>query len=158
MTRYAANTDVPVDRSRAEIERVLEQHGARAFGYRYDHDQGSRALIEFRLQGREVAIILPLPERNDPEFTQTPTGKERKPEAALKSWEQACRSRWRALRLVIVAKLEAVAVGISTLEREFLADVVLPDGRTVWQALPDIREHIALPAPTVDGEIVEDGE
>lgn len=50
----------------------------------------------------------------------------------------------------------AVAVSISSLEREFLADVILTDGRTVWQALPDISDHFALPAPTVDGEIVED--
>ena len=35
------------------------------------------------------------------------------------------------LLLVIKAKLEAVASGISTIEKEFLADIVMPDGSTV---------------------------
>ena len=44
------------------------------------------------------------------------------------AWEQVCRQRWRALLLIIRAKLEAVASGITTLENEFLANIVLPDG------------------------------
>ena len=43
------------------------------------------------------------------------------------SYDQACRQRWRALLLVIKAKLEAVTAGISTIETEFLANIVLPD-------------------------------
>ena len=35
-------------------------------------------------------------------------------------WEQACRQRWRALALVIKAKLEAIDAEISTFEEEFL--------------------------------------
>lgn len=46
----------------------------------------------------------------------------------------------RALLLVIKAKLEAVASGISIFEDEFLANVVLPDGRLVGQ---EVREKIA---------------
>ena len=49
------------------------------------------------------------------------------------AWEQACRQRWRALLLIIRAKLEAAEAGISTLETEFLANIVLPDGRTAGQ-------------------------
>lgn len=52
---------------------------------------------------------------------------------AYEAWEQACRSRWRALYLIIKAKLEAVDSGISTIEREFLYDIVLPDGKTVGE-------------------------
>jgi hypothetical protein len=48
-----------------------------------------------------------------------------------KRWEQACAERWRALALVIKAKLEAVQQGISTFEDEFLAQTVLPDGNTL---------------------------
>ena len=40
---------------------------------------------------------------------------------------------WRALRLVIQAKLEAVEAEITTFEEEFLAHIVLPDGQTVAQ-------------------------
>ena len=52
---------------------------------------------------------------------------------------QAERQRWRALAMVIQAKLEAVSAGITTLEDEFLAWTVLADGRTVAEwAQPQI--------------------
>lgn len=85
--------------------------------------------------------MLPLPDKESPEFRFTP-GKHllRDLESQNKSWEQACRQRWRALALVIKAKLEAVECGISTIEREFLANVVMPDGSTVGDV---IEEQIA---------------
>jgi response regulator RpfG family c-di-GMP phosphodiesterase len=47
------------------------------------------------------------------------------------------RRRWRCLAMVIKAKLEVVASGISSFEEEFLAHVMLYDGRTVGGATPD---------------------
>lgn len=69
------------------------------------------------------------------------SGRRRKdPRAAELAWEQACRAQWRALALVIKAKLEAVESGISTLEEEFLAWVTLPNGASIGQALlPQLR-------------------
>ena len=55
------------------------------------------------------------------------------------AYDQACRQRWRALLLVIKAKLEAVTAGISTIETEFLANIVLPDNTTAGEwMLPQI--------------------
>ena len=56
-----------------------------------------------------------------------------------RSVEQACRQRWRALALIVKAKLEAVEAGISSFELEFLPYPMLPNGGTVgaW-ALPRI--------------------
>ena len=36
MRRYAEGTSVPVDRSRAEIERALTRYGATGFGYQWE--------------------------------------------------------------------------------------------------------------------------
>jgi hypothetical protein len=41
-------------------------------------------------------------------------------------WDQAYRERWRWLVLLTKAKLEIVRVGVSTCEREFFADLLLP--------------------------------
>ena len=128
MSRYAASTDVPADRSRAEIERTLQRYGADQFMYGWD---GARAVIGFRMADRQVRFDLPLPDRNADEFTLTPTGRDRSPAQAHTAWEQACRQRWRALALVVKAKLEAVEAGIATFEEEFLAHIMLPDGSTV---------------------------
>ena len=43
--------------------------------------------------------------------------------------DQIRRARWRALLLVIKAKLEAVAQRISSIEDEFLSATVMPTGR-----------------------------
>jgi hypothetical protein len=91
----------------------------------------------FQADNRHVRFELPLPDRNDKAYTHhAPRSSYRTPKPrtaadAAKQWEQACRTRWRALALVIKAKLEAVASGITTFESEFLAHIVLPDGRTV---------------------------
>lgn len=96
----------------------------------------------FTMAGRQIRFILPLPERQAKEYWYTPgRGQRRTDEAAHAAWEQACRARWRALYLIIKAKLEAVEAGISTVEREFLYDIVLPDGRTAGEwMVPQITE------------------
>lgn len=129
MTRYASSTTVSVDASRSEIERTLRRYKADAFMYA---SEGAKALIQFRIGLRQVRFVLTMPDPAGREFTQHSRGS-RTAEAAEKLWEQACRQRWRALALVIKAKLEAVSAGITTVEDEFLAHTVLPDGRTVGQ-------------------------
>jgi hypothetical protein len=151
--RYAVNTDVSCDRSRAEIEGIIRRYGASQFMYGWADD---RAVIGFACKSRHVRFELPLPKRDDPDFAKTPAGRRhRSPVAQEAAWEQACRQRWRALALVIKAKLEAVETGITTFDDEFLAHIVLPGGQTVGQyILPRLDKVSAngaiaglLPAP-----------
>ena len=129
--RYAADTSVSQDRSRSEIEATLKRYGATSFMYA---TEDTRAMIGFRIADRMVKFLLPMPDPKAREFTHTPArGTLRSPAEAEKAWEQAGRQRWRALALVIKAKLEAVAAGITTIEDEFLAHTVLPDGQTVGE-------------------------
>ena len=129
MARYASQTTVSSDRSRAEIESTLRRYGADGFAYMSEAD---RAIIGFRFNGRTVKFLLPLPDRKD--FERTPDKHLwRSPEATDKAWEQGTRQRWRALSLCIKAKLEAVEAGIVSFDDEFLAHFVLPGGQTVGQ-------------------------
>lgn len=129
MSRYANATTVSTEASRSEIEKTLRRYKADAFMYAAEAD---RAVIQFRIGLRQVRFLLQMPDPKSREFTQHSRGV-RTPDAAEKLWEQACRQRWRALALVIKAKLEAVSAGITTIEDEFLAHTVLPDGQTVGQ-------------------------
>src|SRR6266702_1005031 len=141
--RYAEGTSVSTDRSRVELERVLERYGANGFGYAWDTmvevtpakcslgqcNQDGRLVeaclvdhswqvvkerrftrevvaISFRFKDRRVRLDVPMPAEHE-------LGTKAKLDAAT-------RQRWRALVLVVKAKLEAVASGISTLESEFL--------------------------------------
>ncbi|MBC2668738.1 hypothetical protein ACFOON_15280 [Novosphingobium piscinae] len=131
MTRYAADTSVSVANSKAEIERIVERYGATGFMSGWS---GNQAVVAFAMAGRQIRFNLTMPDKADKSFTHHSRGP-RTPEAALKEWEQACRQRWRALALVIKAKLEAVESNISTFEAEFLAAIVMPNGRTVGEEI-----------------------
>jgi hypothetical protein len=101
--------------------------------------------MEFEFKGRNFRLIIELPDPKDEEFWISPSGRQRRSEVqAEAAWEQSCRQCWRALSLVIKAKLEAVEAGIATFEDEFLAYQVLPDGKTVGQCIhPQITNALA---------------
>lgn len=136
---YATDTSVPVERSRAEIERILQRYGATQFAYMSNE---KAAVICFVAKSKMVKFLLPLPDRNDKRFWVTPARhNKRTPEEAFKEWEQACRTKWRSLCLCVKAKLEAVDSGITTFEAEFLAHFVLPGGQTFGDyAIPQLDE------------------
>ena len=136
MSRYANGTSVPIDRSKAEIERTLTRYGAEKFAYMSEQD---RAQIAFQFKGRAIRMKLDLPRPND--FAKTEKGRPRPPAAQVSECDKAIRQKWRALLLVIKAKLEAIEAGVSTFETEWLPWVVLPNGRTVAEHIgPQIAE------------------
>jgi len=138
---YAESTNVSVGRTRAEIEELLMRKGAKQFAYASDD---KKAGIGFTVFSRNVRFVVPLPDRNDPQFRFTPARRTRRSdEETFLAWEQACRTRWRALFLAIKAKLEAVEIGITTFDEEFLAHFVCSDGRTIGEKMiPAIEENI----------------
>ena len=139
MTRFAEKTGVASANSRAEIERTLTRYGADGFMYGWADDS---AVVAFRMRHRAIKFVLPMPDRKAREFTHTPVyDTERTTDKAQTAYEQAVRQRWRALALVIKAKLEAVESGITVFDDEFMAHIVLPDGKTVGQVM---RPQIAI--------------
>lgn len=133
MSQYAANTDVSADRSRAEIDRTLQRYGATGFMYGWE---GTKAIVAFKMKDRQIRFTLEMPNRDERRFWVTPGRHQKRSETqAYAAWEQATRQRWRALALAVKAKLEAVEAGIATFEQEFMAHIVLPDGRTVGDAM-----------------------
>lgn len=150
---YAENTNVSAHNSRAEIEKILQRYGADSFMYGWEI---TRAMVQFQANGRTIRFIVDMPSQDDPEFTSTPTGRSRSIAQSEKAWEQGTRQIWRALALVIKAKLEAVDAGITEFDTEFLAHIILPDGTSVgdW-VLPAVAEAYesgdmpkALPMPS----------
>lgn len=126
--RFAADTSVSTDRSIAEIRTIVRRFGATEFAQIESDD---RAAIAFTMKGRRIRFALEMPNPKDRAFTHTEAKRQARTAAgAREAWEQACRSRWRALTLVIKAKLEAVEVGIVMFEDEFLANTILP-GETI---------------------------
>lgn len=146
--RYAAQTSVSCEKSKAEIERILARYDATAFAYAAKE---SAAMIEFQIKGKRIRFVVPMPDRGADEFLLNRWGNVRRQDAVMRDHEQSCRQRWRALALVIKAKLEFVASGIVSIESEFMAQLVLPGGQTAGERfLPRLDEIYATgKVPTI---------
>lgn len=136
MSIYARNTVVNSERSRMEIERTLQRYGANQFAYASRED---KATIVFEMNGKRLRFDVPM--RRKSEFETTPSGRARNYQEDIdRAWQQSSREQWRALALVIKAKLAYVESGAS-FEEEFLAHIVLPNNQTYGQfAIPQITE------------------
>jgi hypothetical protein len=147
---YAEGTSVSVAKSRMELDQLLQKSGAAQRGFADDDSRGL-AVIWFTLKERQYRLEVPLPKMTDDavKYVWRRGSKYlRGADQARAAHEQLCRTRWRAIVLLIKAKLEAIEIGLSTPEREFLADLLLPDGRRLHQALtPQIAETYATGAP-----------
>jgi hypothetical protein len=121
---YAANTSVPVARSRVEIEELLERFGASGFGYARE---GSRETVGFVYQGKQVRLELTIP-------IDLPS---------LARRDQERRRRWRALVMVVKALLVGVADGILSFEEAFLSYFVTPSGETIGdRVIPELEAAV----------------
>jgi hypothetical protein len=122
--KYAAKTTVSPDKSQLEIKKLLLNTGAERIGIL---EEKLTAVIIFELKNRRIMFRLSLPNRQQ--------------YRSQASFDQDVRQRWRSLVLVLKAKLEAVSSGLVTLEEEFLAHTVMPDGSTFgsW-ALPQVAQ------------------
>lgn len=168
MPRYAADTSVPVEKSRAEIEQIVQRYGASEFSSGW---KSGAAMIAFCIEGWHVRFILPVPNCKEKRFTHKKDRHgdvvPRTDNQAIHAYEQEVRQRWRAMLLVIKAKLEALECKISTIEEEFMAYIVMPNDVTIgqwiiYQAMPRLRQGqmplLAGPKQdeVTDAEIVEE--
>ena len=126
MRRFAEKTRVPVGQTQSEIKEVLRRFGAIEIGI---VEGATRVLIAFRTARALVNMELDLP---DPKIVRDEDRR-----------AQETRRLYRALLLVLKAKLEAVGSGITTLEAEFMSNVVMPDGKTVgYHMLPRLEQIV----------------
>lgn len=130
MRQFAEGTEVSVERSKGEIEALISKAGALEFA---SGTRPGQAMIQFKLRERVIRFTLPLPSKDDKKFQKCGryNSLQRTEDQVHKVWEQACREKWRALFLSIKAKLCSVECGIETFDSAFMAQVVMPNGRTL---------------------------
>ena len=138
--RYAADTTVSYRQSIAEIETLIERFNGGAPLEFIRGRVADRDIIEFAIQGRRIRLWIALPDRES--FRYTPARKfERYEDEITKEWNKEINRLWRSMTAVVKAKLIAIEDGISTLEAEFLANLVLPAGTTVGEAMATTLEE-----------------
>ncbi len=133
MRRFAEGTEIDASRSMHEVITLLRRHGAEDVGYL---GRNGYECVVFRVCNRTIRIGFPVPQRDDPQFKKSPTGRRRRnDDLAYREWEREVKRLWRSMVLVVKSKMEAIHSGVATFEQEFLPYVVLGNGRTVAEAI-----------------------
>lgn len=128
--KYAAGTEVDVDRTLGEIRRTVMRFGATRFASAVDE---SYHHIGFQVRDLTIEMKIPIPKRED--FVRSSSGRSRTESAVFADWEKECKRRMRSLAAVIKAKLIAIDDKVATIEQEFLPYIVLPTGLTIGETL-----------------------
>jgi hypothetical protein len=129
---YAKGTKVPVAKSKADIEALLMKHGATQYNAGWDSKLGLSRVV-FQLHDRMFRFDVRLP--STAEFRITKGRSKRNDADARAAADKEHMRLWRARLLIIKAKLELISEGESTVESEFLSDMMLADGSTVRETI-----------------------
>lgn len=118
--RYAESTKVPVSRSQDQIKDELRKLGADQIGVM---EGGGRAYVVFKVRDTLYRVATPAPTKGQ------------------RITDQQHRRIWRAITLLVKARAVAIREGITTVEREFLSDAVMPDGSVLADHAPRLIEQ-----------------
>lgn len=145
---YAAGTTVAASQTQGEIMGLLGSRGVTKIATFVEPQKFSLA---FEHGGVPYRVTLPLPDPDAARFTKYKQGSvwfDRTENAARELYEKELNRRWRAFGMVIKAKIVAVEEGISTMEAEFIGNLVLKGGRTVAETYSE-----DLPALAASGQV-----
>jgi hypothetical protein len=161
---YAEGTLVAAEKSRSEIEALVQKYAGRDADFTYGKSCG-QAGISFVAKARRVQFMLPLPtmeeakqearDRRAPSRAPSP--------ARCEEWlEKETRRRWRCLLLIIKAKFAAVEIweelgqgdaAKTAFDREFLSHIVSQDGKTIWDTITSMPgQKLLTAAPDADSK------
>jgi len=129
---YAETTSVEFEKSIAEIVGLLRKAGADQIG---QMENRTGFTLGFEMENRRVRFQVTFLTK---EQVAKMTGPRQDPAKVEQQWR---RQRGRALLLVIKAKLESVESQVETFEQAFLANVMLPGGKTLYES---VKEPIAV--------------
>lgn len=161
------STKVPVEKSQAEIRKLLTTHGAAgfAFGEERDDDGRRHASVLFRHEGHAVRMRVPLKEQDDRELRRKARRAYSRTyeEIVDEAYEQEAKRVWRVLAWNLKARMVAVEEHLETFEEAFLAHLVGPTGETVYEQLArdgrvelggPLRPELTAGDEVVDAEVI----
>lgn len=139
--KYAAQTSIPVGKSKGEIDKLLREWGCTRIGWEENVKTGEVVLRFVWSKDQNVyaaKMVVKIPDeksiRARPEVLNERTGKPSDIRVA-KALEAAGRSELRILLLWLKAAFNAVEMGLTTAEIIFLPFFMMPDDQTVGDVI-----------------------
>lgn len=153
------NTTIPPERSKAEIEKLLKQHGIQDTQWTsYKGETVLRFLWQLQVKGVQKEIMF---EFKPPVIEAKKRVMSRTDQRSIKAIVQLEATAYRLLYWYLKNKLEAVQFGLQSVEKEFLSQAVvaLPNGKqtTVGESIDAVLETVRSPALTYQPEKRNDG-
>jgi len=143
---FAKGTKVETERTVKEVEKLIRQYGGEKFSQGWD---GQREWVAFQMEGKIIRFVVHVPAPSEDKYRLKQNGSrpatKRSMEEALGLVEQEVMRRWRALALLLKAKLVGIAEGDRTVMQEFGMDMVIPirDPETGQYTEATMHEYIA---------------
>lgn len=122
-------TSVSADRTVAQIQKQLAQHGAKSIAANYD-GAGNIAALSFTIQVGEHLYSYRLPVNVDGVAAVL---KEQKVEGRYRKHDHVRNVAWRILKSWIEAQLALVEAGQALTQQVFFPYLVAPDGHTLFE-------------------------
>jgi len=133
MSLYMETTEIPPERTIAEITRLLVDKGATGIASKYAAGQVAAVMFEMQIGGRPVPFKLPC--RTEAVFKTLQSRRapayRRRSEALDQA--RAPRVAWRQMLRWVQAQMALVETGMVQIEEVFLPYLALQGGRTLYE-------------------------
>lgn len=136
---YAEKTKVPVDKSMAEVRKILIKNGSEGVAIA---ETSENALVQFIFKSKSYKFIIKYPKSSDDDIFLNGKGYKRTLVQIENAIEHEKKRLWRAMVLYIKAAIEAHNNGIIDFKRSMMSHMMLPSGQTIYEKLENNIESI----------------
>lgn len=135
-------TDTSVEKTVADIQKLLSGHNVSAIMTEYEGPQISALNFKIDINGKPMAFKLPCNWRSVKEILRKKNGNRKRVRGRLErlvddSDEQAQRVAWRIIKDWVEAQLALVEVNMVTVPQVFLPYAITKDGRTLSEKVAE---------------------
>ena len=137
-------TDIPVERTIAEIQKLLAQNGARGIALEYD-EQGTIKDVFFKIILNNKELPFRLPAKAEKVYTALHTGAPTHYHTRYgKQWRaEAERIAWRICKTWLEAQITLINLEQAKMEEVFLPYLIMQNDKTLFEAME--RNQFLLP-------------
>jgi hypothetical protein len=135
-------TEVPVERTIAEIQTILAQNGARGMALEYD-ESGIIKDIFFKIRLHEKELPFRLPSKPDKIYAAVFAGMQYESRLRHERMKKSEAIAWRICKTWLEAQITLINLEQAKLEEVFLPYLVLPSNKTLFETME--RNQFLLP-------------
>jgi hypothetical protein len=137
-------TDIPVERTIAEIQNIVAQNGARGIAIEYD-EGGSIKDIFFKIKLNEKELPFRLPAKPDHVYAAVFAGMQYEERLRQERMKKAEAIAWRICKTWLEAQITLINLEQAKIEEVFLPYLILPGDKTLFETME--QNQFLLPEP-----------